>query len=83
MNNGKIFSGRLSKKQVFALPQGAILITNGTGPGGHPLLMEELGPESTREELWKRIKAVGWSWQLGYAFSEWRSCKTHISRFCN
>jgi hypothetical protein len=69
-NLSPIFRDRLSKKCLLGLPEGALLQSNASRGDSTPVFAETIGDKASREELWERLRALGLSGTLFYAFRD-------------
>jgi hypothetical protein len=75
-----IYAGKLTKKMLLSVPTGSFLMTNDVNPIDlSPRFIEEIGDESTREELWIRLRDHGRASQKCYVFSNMANLRAHIA----
>jgi hypothetical protein len=74
-----IFAGKLTKKALLSLPVGSILTTNTLNPDMTPRFVEELGDLSSREELWKRLRAADVPSSKVYVFEDMAHLRIHLA----
>ncbi len=53
-----IYSGRLTKRVLLSLPVGSVLSFRIFDPDLMPSVLEELGSEESRQELWRRLNKL-------------------------
>jgi len=75
-----IYAGKLTKKVLFELPVGSILITNTVNPSDLlPTWTEELGLYETREALWDKLRAQGETGRKCYVFADMANMRAHLA----
>ena len=74
-----IFAGNMTKKQLLSLATGNVLMANGVNPDLSPILAEEVGPPETRENLWAKLRDVGYAGKRCYVFGDWAGYRDHLA----
>lgn len=74
-----IFAGNMTRKALMSLPEGSVLMSNGVNPDFTPILAEELGPVDTREQVWAKLKEIGYAGKRCYVFGDWAGYREHLA----
>jgi TIR domain len=72
-----LYAGKLTKKILFSLPFGSVLITNTVKPDLTPQFVEELGNADAREELWNRLRIEHADGKI-YVFEDMAHMRSHL-----
>lgn len=75
----QIYVGKMTKAILMTLPVGCILMSNGLNQDMTPTLTEEVGTIDTRDDLWQKLKGVGYAGKLCYVFDDWAGYRAHLS----
>lgn len=65
-----IFDGRLIKRILMVMPEGAFLHSNICRGDGTPAFAETIGDDASKEEAWQRVRKMRLSGTLFYAYRD-------------
>lgn len=74
-----IYSGRLSKRTLMDLPEGAFLLSNIYNRDSSPMVAQQVPPWGEREALWQWLKAKGIQSTRFYVFADEAEFREHMS----
>lgn len=74
-----IFAGKLSKKVLMSLPEGAFLLSNVMNVDLTPKIARQIPPTAERESFWALLKSEGISLTRFYVFSDAAEYRAHMS----
>ncbi|HYX71954.1 MAG TPA: toll/interleukin-1 receptor domain-containing protein [Nitrososphaera sp.] len=74
-----IYKGHLTKKVLFNLPIGSVLMSNTVNPDLTPEFVEEVGTFESREALWNRLRLENSTGRKWYVFADTANLRAHLA----
>jgi hypothetical protein len=74
-----IFAGRLTKKVLFALPEGCFVMSNILKSDHTPQIAQQVPELSDREHFWIKLRTAGLATSKYYVFRDAGEFRRHVS----